>query len=96
MNPDAPQTTSLGLSGLLSREHNFEAVFRVAPSHHLVAVRSRTQGGATTSILWEHEEYDTSGRLVARYKSFEHVNAAGESRCGWQKFDTAGQLLDEG
>jgi hypothetical protein len=49
----------------------------------------------TTTIIWEHDEYDASSQLVARYKSYEHVSATGEKRCGWQKFDAEGQLISE-
>jgi hypothetical protein len=60
-----------------------------------VAVRSRSQGGPTTSVFWEHDEYDASGRLIACYKSFHLATGAGEQRSGWQKFDREGQLLVE-
>jgi hypothetical protein len=95
MKPDMPRSAAFSLNELSSKEHNFEAVFQVSPSHHLVAVRSRNQGGATTKVTWEHDEYDASGRLVAHYKSFEQVNADGKRHCGWQKFDVKWQLLDE-
>jgi hypothetical protein len=47
----------------------------------------------TTTVVWEHDEYDASGQLVARYKSYEQVSPAGEMRCGWQKFDAEGQVI---
>ena len=90
MRTDVPEAASLGLSDLWSKEHNFEAVFRIPSSHDLVVIRSRTQGGETTTVVWEHDEYDASGQLVDRYKSFEHVNAAGERRCGWVRLDVRG------
>ena len=93
MKPAASKTAMVSLSDLSSQEHNFEAVFQVPSSHHLVAVRSRTQGGMTTTVVWEHDEYDASGQLVARYKSYEQVSPAGEMRCGWQKFDAEGQVI---
>lgn len=82
MKPDASEAAMAGLSDLSSQEHNFEAVFQVPSSHRLVAVRSRTQGGMTTTVVWEHDEYDDSGQLVARYKSYEQVSATGEIRGG--------------
>jgi len=95
MKPDASKAAMVSLSDLSSQEHNFEAVFQVPSSHRLVAVRSRTQGGMTTTVVWEHDEYDATGRLVARYKSYEQVSAMGEMRCGWQKFDPKGQVIGE-
>ena len=95
MKPDASDAATVNLSDLSSQERNFEVVFQVQSSHHLVAVRSRTQGGMTTTVVWEHEEYDVSGQLIARYKSYEQVSAAGEVRCGWQKFDAEGQVISE-
>lgn len=95
MKPDASNAAMVSLSDLSSQEHNFEAVFQVPSSHRLVAVRSRTQGGMTTTVVWEHEEYDASGQLVARYRSYEQVSAIGEVRCGWQKFDAEGQVIGE-
>ncbi len=56
---------------------NFEAVFRIPAMHRLLAVRSRSRGGAVQGIYWEHEEYDPAGTLVARYQSFDETNAAG-------------------
>ncbi len=91
MDSDAPRAASSGLSDLSSKAHNFEAVFRIPSSHYLVVVRSRTRGGETTTVVWEHDEYDDSGQLIARYKSHEHVNAAGERRCGWEKLDVQGK-----
>ena len=46
--------------------------------------------------MWKHDEYNASGRVVARYKSYEQVSATGEMRCGWQKFDAEGQVICEG
>jgi hypothetical protein len=91
MKPDASKAAMVSLSDLSSQEHNFEAVFQVPSSHHIVAVRSRTQGGMTTTVVWKHDKYDASGQLVARYKSYEHVNAAGERRCRWEKLDAQGK-----
>jgi hypothetical protein len=91
METNAPQAAPLGPSNLSSKEHNFEAVFQIPSSHDLVVIRSRTQGGETTTVVWEHDEYDASGQLIARYKSYEHVNAAGERRCGWEKLDARGK-----
>lgn len=92
---DLALTAPVSLSDLLDAVPNFEAVYRIPQTHTLVAVRSRTQGGLTTTVCWEHDEYDASGRLVACYRSFHLVTAAGEQRSGWQKFDREGQLLSE-
>ena len=51
MAPDTPQNATVSLNDLSSQEHNFEAVFRVPASHHLVAVRSRTQVGTMITVV---------------------------------------------
>ena len=45
-----------------------EAFFRIPPTHRLLVVRSRSRGGLVSAVYWEYEEYDTTGRLIARYK----------------------------
>ena len=75
---------------------NFEAVFGIPAAHRLLAVRSRSRGGHVAGIYWEHEEYDASGIRVARYESFEETTAGGGRRCGWRKFDPAGNLVATG
>jgi hypothetical protein len=79
----------------LRDEHNFEATFDVPATHRLVLVRSRSQGCPLTAIFWEHDEYDALGRLVARYRSFEQMTPAGETRRGWRKFDSYGHIVSE-
>ena len=74
---------------------NFEAFFRIPPTHRLLVVRSRSWGGLVSAVYWEHEEYDTTGRLIARYKSFEEISPAGVQQCGWCKYDGNGRLLAE-
>ena len=93
--PDPTLVLSSSLATSLREEHNFEASFGIPPAHRLVAVRSRSQGGPTPSVCWEHDEYDASGRLIARYKSFEQVTAAGDRHSGWRKFNSADQLVSE-
>ena len=78
-----------------SEEHNFEAIFQIPSSHSLVLIRSRSQGGSVLTEYWEHDEYDSSGELVARYKSFEQSGAKGEKHSGWCKFDKDRQLISE-
>ena len=76
-------------------EHNFEAVFQIPATHRLVLVRSRSQGCPLSAICWEHDEYDTLGRLVARYRSYEQVTPAGDTQRGWRRFDCHGQMMSE-
>jgi hypothetical protein len=79
-----------------SREvDNFEAIFRIPPTHRFLVVRSRSRGGLFSAVYWEHEEYDTTGRLIARYKSFEEVSPAGVQQCGWCKYDGNGRRVAE-
>jgi hypothetical protein len=47
-------------------------------------------------VYWDHEEYNLAGQLVARYRSFEEMSAAGLRESGWRKFDGAGHLIQEG
>jgi hypothetical protein len=79
----------------LSEEHNFEAIFQIPVTHQLVLVRSRSQGGLVLTENWEHDEYDSSGRLVARYSSFQQVSATSKGQCGWCKFDKDSERLSE-
>ena len=77
-------------------EHNFEAVFHIPGIHQLVLVRTRSQGCPLSAICWEHDEFDMQGRLVARYRSFEHVmNPEGETQRGWRRFDCHGHMMSE-
>jgi hypothetical protein len=76
---------------------NFEAIFGVAADHRLDQVRSRSRAGLVRGTFWEHEEHDPQGRLVARYESFEEVDAeTGAVRSGWVKYDADGWIVDEG
>ena len=76
---------------------NFEAIFGVAVDHRLEHVRSRSRGGALRGTFWNHEEYDADGNLVARYESFQEIEAdTGASRSGWVKYDADGWVVDEG
>jgi hypothetical protein len=78
-------------------EVNFEAVFRVPATHRLVAVRSRSRAGLVAGTFWDHEEYDTRGRLVARYRSFVETRPHSHvRRSGWRKYDLVGRLVAEG
>ena len=76
-------------------EHNFEAVFHIPATHRLVLVRSRSQGCPLSAIFWEHDEYDSLGRLVARYRSFEQIDATGRTQRGWRRFDGDGHMMSE-
>jgi hypothetical protein len=77
-------------------EHNFETIFQIPPTHSLVQIRTRSRGGIVRGVYWDHEEYDLTGRLVARYRSFEEMSTAGPRQSGWRKFDGEGHLLQEG
>ena len=68
---------------------NFEAIFEIPDSHRLVQVRSKTRGGIMSANYWRHDEYDSDGKLAARYESFEERSA----ESGWHKYDQSGQLL---
>lgn len=70
---------------------NFENIFNVPAGHHLVAVRSRSRGGAVVAEFWEHEEYDPAGCLLARYESYEEIGPEGPRHGCWRKFDRSGR-----
>ena len=95
MEADGPHTTPDKSHAPVRDEHNFEAVFQIPANHSLVLIRSRSQGCPLTAISWEHDEYDMLGRLVARYRSFEQVNSAGEIQRGWRRFDCHGHMMSE-
>jgi hypothetical protein len=76
-------------------EQNFEALFRVPPTHRLLTVRSRSRGGLLRAVYWEHEEYDTTGRQIARYKCFDERDQTGVRASGWRKYDLEGRLVQE-
>ncbi|HEX8666515.1 MAG TPA: hypothetical protein VF744_21065 [Beijerinckiaceae bacterium] len=75
---------------------SFEAIFGIFPEHRLEQVRSRSRAGLVRGTVWEHEEYDAQGRLVARYESFQEVDQSGGARSGWVKYDPDGWIVDEG
>ena len=80
----------------ISDATSFEALFCIPPRHQLVLVRSRSRGGLESRISWGHEEYDTTGQLVARYESFEATGAAGEQMSRWRRFNPQGEVTAEG
>ncbi len=75
---------------------NFEDIFKVPASHSLLAVRSRSRGGPVVTDFWEHEEYDSAGRLLARYESYEELTPAGARHGCWRKFDGSGRVVRVG
>jgi hypothetical protein len=77
-------------------EPNFEVLFRIPPAHRLIAVRTRGRGGIVSGVYWEHEERDGTGRLIARYESFDEISATGLRRTGWRKFGGDGKLVGAG
>jgi hypothetical protein len=79
----------------LHEVHNFEVDFRIPANHSLLQIRSRSRGGIFGGVYWEHEEYDSSGLLIARYESFEELIPGGVRRSGWRKCDDTGRLLEE-
>src|ERR671912_213640 len=95
MQPEQVYALSSGVSTSLHETHNFEAIFRIPATNHLMLVRSRSQGCPPVAIDWEHDEFASAGRMVARYQSFERLGRAGERHNGWRKFDRIGQLVSE-
>lgn len=75
---------------------DFEDIFNVPAGHCLLAVRSRSRGGPVTTEFWEHEEYDSGGRLTARYESYEELTPAGPRHGCWRKLDGSGRVMRVG
>ena len=95
MEDNRAPATSDRLSDAIRGARNFEAIFQIPVNHQLVLVRSRSQGCPISAVFWEHDEYDAQRRLVARYCSFEQVNASGDRQRGWRTFDSHGHLVSE-
>jgi len=95
MELDRAHATPDSLRTSINDEHNFEAIFHIPATHQLVLVRSRSQGCPLSAVFWEHDEYDTLGRLVARYRSFERVSPGGETQRGWCRFDCHGHIVSK-
>jgi hypothetical protein len=81
----------------IGQSPNFEAIFGVRAEHRLEQIRSRSGAGARRRTVWEHEEYDRDGHLVARYEAFQEIEPeTGAARSGWTKYDRDGWVVDEG
>jgi hypothetical protein len=59
----------------VAKEQTFESLLRIPETHRLAPVRSRSRGGIDSAVYWEFEEYDETGRLVARYQTFDERSA---------------------
>jgi len=73
----------------------FEALFGIPDHHDLLLIRSRSRGGLMPGAYWTHDEVDQSGTVIARYESYNEVDHNGLVQCGWRKYDSLGQLVDE-
>jgi hypothetical protein len=76
----------------VAKERSFESLLKIPETHRLVPVRSRSRGGTDSAVYWEFEEYDQTGRLVARYETFDE-RSAGSRHKGCRKFDGEGHLI---
>jgi hypothetical protein len=95
MEPEQVYAASSRANMSLRESHNFETIFHIPAAHRLVLVRSRSQGCPPVAIDWEHHEYASDGRMVARYQSFERLGPSGKRQSGWRKFDRIGQFVNE-
>jgi hypothetical protein len=75
---------------------SFEALFHVPLQHRLVRVRSRSRGRQISGVFCAHEEYDTSGRLSARFEALGEAGFGERRRSGWRRTDGIGRLVDAG
>jgi hypothetical protein len=74
---------------------SFEAIFHIPDEHELTLVRSQSTGGKTIAERWDHEEFDHSGRLIARYETFIETDPVmGPTRTGSYRYDADGFLTD--
>ena len=73
---------------------SFEAILRVPPDHRLEQVKTSACDDVVRQIHWEHQEYDVSGRVVARYHSFVELHENGRQCCGWSKYNSSGHMID--
>lgn len=74
----------------------FAEIFEVPAGHVLKQIRFRSTRGDQHNG-WEHEEYDGTGNLIARYESWADTDFSGATVSeGWKKFDPTGVLLGSG
>ncbi|TNC07260.1 hypothetical protein FF100_33010 [Methylobacterium terricola] len=71
----------------------FETIFRTPVEHRLVIRGSRSRGAPMDGVRWFHDEFDAAGVLVARYETYDEIDASGAARCGWRRYDAAGRLV---
>ncbi len=73
---------------------SFEAILHVPPDHRLEQIRTSACDGVVQQIHWEHQEYDASGRMIARYHSFVELRENGQQYCGWRKYNSSGHMIE--
>lgn len=72
----------------------FEEIFKIPDDHVLKQTDFKSKGTLGQNDKWEHEEYDTNGKLVARYSSFHNTNLRSlTSTSGYEKHSPEGKLL---
>lgn len=67
----------------------FEKIFGIPVSHTLKQTNYRGKGPVANNESWEHEEYDATGNLVAKYSSWHNTevyNLSGKTNSGWKKY----------
>ena len=69
----------------------FEGIFKIPKGHTLKKVREKLK---TFDDDWTHEEYDSQGRLVARYESWDYRAPRTRHSSGWRKLSADGTLLE--
>ncbi len=74
----------------------FESIFGMPAGHVLKQTGFRSRRGDQDNS-WTHEEFDATGRLVARYESWANTTFFGSPVSeGWMKYDPAGVLVASG
>lgn len=76
-----------------AEDDNFERVFGIAPTHRLVAVRSRVRGGPIQQTYWEHKEITPNGELCARYEAWDETAPGGVQVLRWKQLDAEGRIV---
>ena len=73
----------------------FRKVFQIPVDHLLTRASFRSLAGSQRD-RWTHEEFDQTGKLIAKYESWMDTTISPlKTVSGWRKTDPSGQVLLE-
>jgi hypothetical protein len=76
-------------------EDAFRRVFQIPADHLLTRTSFRSSAGSQRD-RWTHEEFDPTGKLIAKYESWMNTTIRPlETKSGWRKLDPLGRVLFE-